>query len=68
MAGILSIDSSLINPLPCMDSVHSESLSISHKFAGVGFSSQPQRFSADIALKDSTKNKIKITRKNLISP
>lgn len=66
MVGIFSIESSLIKPLPCIDIVHSDSLSINHRFAGVGFSSQPQRFSADMTLKGNTTSRIESTRCNSV--
>ncbi len=55
-----------MNPLPCIEIVHSDSLSINHRFAGLGFSNQPQRFSADMALIGSARSKIESTRCNLV--
>lgn len=66
MVGMFSIESSFIKPLPCTDIVHSDSLSINHRFAGVGFSSQPQRFSAEMALKGNTISTIESARCNLM--
>lgn len=63
---MFSIESSLIKPLSCIDNVHSDSLSINHRFAGVGFSSQPQRFSADITLRGTARSKIESARCNLV--
>lgn len=66
MVGIFSIEPSLMNPLPCIDSVHSDSLSINHRFAGVGFSSQPQRFSTEMAPRGSKRSKTESARCNLV--